>query len=382
MADKTIRDPRTGMVLLAKEFTQPLFGMRAQPCLPNVLPAASWRAPITPCECGGDSASITFYDCSGNTIASGAQIALCSDLPAYRDCNGDLLPSDAQLAQCSEVPSYLDCSGNPLESGAQVAQCSDLVTYSVESTTDAIVVASGTVDGTTTYEVTVQLSTAAGNALTLNSDGLMVTIPETGSYVLKSCAGEDLASGTKVAQCDEVPAQGYATYTLNEGGVLSRVEPGLMAADADVFATAELQFQNSDGALLFTVDVAAMLNQLATTVINRVLNVAKDPLMLTVTENTTLTIEQIIAEGYSGLIVLVDSASAVVLTIPNVAPGKSFAIMQIGTGSVSFAGDGTTITVNAPSDTTGLPRTQYSAMTLLCTGADTWIAMGDMGASA
>lgn len=281
--------------------------------------------------------------------------------------------------------SYLDCDGHDLPSGSRVAQCSDLIDYIVASADVSTVVATTSASGATTYNIKVGLSHASNNALVLKSDGLYVApaaAPE--AYVLNSCADEALPAGTKVAQCDEVPAQGYATYTLNGGGGLSRVEPGLMAAvavDADVFATAELQFQNSDGVLLFTVDVAAMLNQLATTVINRVRNVAKDPLMLTVTENTTLTIEQITAAGYSGLIVLVDSASAVVLTIPNVAPGKSFAIMQIGTGSVSFAGDGTTLTVNAPSDTTCLPRTQYSAMTLLCTGADTWIAMGDMGAA-
>lgn len=216
MADKTIRDPRTGMVLLAKEFTQPLFGMRAQPCLPNVLPAASWRAPITPCECGGDSASITFYDCSGNVIASGAQIALCSDLPAYRDCNGDLLSSDAQLAQCSDVPSYLDCNGNPLESGAQVAQCSDLIDYIVTNANASVAVTETETATATTFKVKAAISAYTGNALQLKTDGLYVPpAVASESYSLKDCAGEDLPSGSKVAACDMIAVSMELAYELN-----------------------------------------------------------------------------------------------------------------------------------------------------------------------
>lgn len=115
------------------------------------------------------------------------------------------------------------------------------------------------------------------------------------------------------------------------------------------------------------------------------------PLILTVTGDTTLSLEQIAAAGYSGLIVVVNSATDVILTITSgSATGVSFAVCPIGAGSVSFVGDYDTYSwaLQVPSGLVAKPRATYSMITMLClaSGADNtaspgteiWVAMGDL----
>ena len=86
--------------------------------------------------------------------------------------------------------------------------------------------------------------------------------------------------------------------------------------------------------------------------------------------------------GDTGKLVTFDNVSPIAVTVPTnasvaYATGTQINIAQIGAGQVTIAGD-TGVTVNA---TPGLKlRAQYSGATLVKTGTDTWLLLGDLSA--
>lgn len=115
------------------------------------------------------------------------------------------------------------------------------------------------------------------------------------------------------------------------------------------------------------------------------------PLMLTVTADTTLSLEQIKAAGYSGLVVVVKAAGAVQITVPvGCDSGVSFAVCPTGQGPVTFAGGdaSVTFTMNTPTGLIAQPRGAYSMVTVMCLtsasdntdnpNTEEWVIMGDL----
>ena len=93
----------------------------------------------------------------------------------------------------------------------------------------------------------------------------------------------------------------------------------------------------------------------------------------------TRTTAYTLAATDDGIIVEVNSASSVTITVPtdsvSISLGAKITIIRVGTGAVNVVGD-TGVTVNA---TPGLNlRAQWSAATLLKRGANTWLLMGDL----
>lgn len=84
-----------------------------------------------------------------------------------------------------------------------------------------------------------------------------------------------------------------------------------------------------------------------------------------------------IAASDAGKLVTVNSATAVNVTVPSglsLSAGQRVDIVQLGAGQVTLVGSGTTI--NA---TPGLKfRAQYSAVTIICLSANTYLAVGDL----
>ena len=80
-----------------------------------------------------------------------------------------------------------------------------------------------------------------------------------------------------------------------------------------------------------------------------------------------------------GKIITVNSSSAVNITINSsllLSAGERIDVIQTGTGQLTFVASATTVT-GTPSLKT---RAQYSAATVLCTGTDTYIVIGDLAA--
>lgn len=81
----------------------------------------------------------------------------------------------------------------------------------------------------------------------------------------------------------------------------------------------------------------------------------------------------------AGKIVTLSSGSATTVTINgslDLSAGQRIDFAQLGAGQVTFSASGATV-----NGTPGLKtRTQYSAATLICTAADTYLLVGDLAA--
>jgi hypothetical protein len=81
----------------------------------------------------------------------------------------------------------------------------------------------------------------------------------------------------------------------------------------------------------------------------------------------------------AGELIVIDSSSNRDVTVNgslDLATGQRIDIARLGTGTVTVVADGAT--VNA---TPGLKlRARYSAATLICTGTDTYLLVGDLSA--
>jgi hypothetical protein len=82
----------------------------------------------------------------------------------------------------------------------------------------------------------------------------------------------------------------------------------------------------------------------------------------------------------TGKLITVDSATGVDVTVDgslDLSVGERIDLLQIGAGQVTVVASSTTVT--------GTPslklRTQWSAATLLCTGTDTYVLVGDLATS-
>jgi beta-lactamase superfamily II metal-dependent hydrolase len=87
--------------------------------------------------------------------------------------------------------------------------------------------------------------------------------------------------------------------------------------------------------------------------------------------------------GDAGDLVTLNNASAITLTIPTnatvaFATGTQITIAQLGAGQVTVAG-AVGVTISAADNFTKL-RSQYSAATLIKTGTNSWILIGDITA--
>jgi hypothetical protein len=87
--------------------------------------------------------------------------------------------------------------------------------------------------------------------------------------------------------------------------------------------------------------------------------------------------------GDAGDLVTLSNAAAITLTVPTnasvaFATGTQITIIQTGAGQVTVAG-AVGVTVSASDSATKL-RTQYSAATLIKTGTDSWVLIGDIAA--
>lgn len=86
----------------------------------------------------------------------------------------------------------------------------------------------------------------------------------------------------------------------------------------------------------------------------------------------------------NGRLVTLDNGSAITVTIPlnssvAFATGAIVNIQQIGAGQVTVQGaSGVTVTSTGATSTTPKTRAQYSAISLLKTGTDSWTAIGDI----
>lgn len=85
--------------------------------------------------------------------------------------------------------------------------------------------------------------------------------------------------------------------------------------------------------------------------------------------------------GDSGALVTVSNAAAAVVTVPaesttNYAVGTRIDLARLGAGTVTVAGD-VGVTVRSADSKLGL-RVQYSSASLVKTGADTWLLVGDL----
>jgi hypothetical protein len=87
--------------------------------------------------------------------------------------------------------------------------------------------------------------------------------------------------------------------------------------------------------------------------------------------------------GDAGDLVTLTNAGAITLTVPTnasvaFANGTQVTIIQTGAGQVTVAG-ASGVTISASDSATKL-RTQYSAATLIKTGTDSWVLIGDIAA--
>jgi hypothetical protein len=93
---------------------------------------------------------------------------------------------------------------------------------------------------------------------------------------------------------------------------------------------------------------------------------------------TTYTL--VLADAANKLVTL-SNASAITLTVPPsiFSTGNQINIQQIGAGQVTLAqGAGVTITSTGATASAPKCRAQYSALTIICTGTDTFTVIGDI----
>lgn len=85
--------------------------------------------------------------------------------------------------------------------------------------------------------------------------------------------------------------------------------------------------------------------------------------------------------GDLGKIVTLSNASAITLTVPPsvFSTGNIINVQQIGVGQVTLSqGSGVTITSTGATSTAPKTRARYSALSIICTGTDTFTVIGDI----
>jgi RAB protein geranylgeranyltransferase component A len=105
---------------------------------------------------------------------------------------------------------------------------------------------------------------------------------------------------------------------------------------------------------------------------------ASAALILNAQTGTTYTL---VAADAENKLVTSDNASAVTITVPPsvFTVGQQINVASIGAGLTSFAeGSGVTITSTGATAEAPVLRAQYSAGTVICTAADTFLIVGDL----
>jgi hypothetical protein len=117
--------------------------------------------------------------------------------------------------------------------------------------------------------------------------------------------------------------------------------------------------------------------------VSEALNAFEAGLNETIPLNNQIGTTYTLVAGDAGDLVTLTNASAITLTVPTnasvaFANGTQITITQSGSGKVTVVGD-TGVTVNAADGYLSL-RTQWSAGTLIKTGTNSWILIGDTSA--
>jgi hypothetical protein len=94
------------------------------------------------------------------------------------------------------------------------------------------------------------------------------------------------------------------------------------------------------------------------------------------TIGTTRTAAYTLVQANSGELIPVNSASAVVITVPVLVAGTSIELFRQGAGAVTLTASGVTFTV--PTGATAAPRVQGSTMSLLWLTTTTVLVSGDL----
>ena len=115
--------------------------------------------------------------------------------------------------------------------------------------------------------------------------------------------------------------------------------------------------------------------------VSEALNAFEAGLNETIPLNTQTGTTYTLVAGDAGDLVTLNNASAITLTVPlnssvAFATGTQITIAQLGAGQVTVAG-AVGVTVSASDSSTKL-RTQYSAATIIKTGTNSWILIGDI----
>lgn len=340
---------------------------------------------------------------------------------------------------------YKDCDGVDLPEEAQLVQCSDILSYALAALNNGAQVSTVTAGNSVTFKVGAKVDVDETNFLSLSTAGLLVNLlgcdglPLSPTDKLALCdatitRGEldyEISSGTTNPELNE--ATGLATtdgphfswavlrfYNDSDDEVFFiDITDALNTIDfaVDVSAEADNAVQMlADGIYVPTVspdggdtvssadnainvdrtgtDVALSLSVSAEADNAIIINSdgvyapvqRNTPLYLEVTGDTTLTEAFIAADGYSGLVVSVNSATDVTLTVPtNIEAGRSFAIRRGGAGQINIGSDGVyTQIVNVADGFEATPRAQYSWVTMFCTAQgsgtsnSTWDMIGDL----
>jgi hypothetical protein len=117
--------------------------------------------------------------------------------------------------------------------------------------------------------------------------------------------------------------------------------------------------------------------------VSEALNAFEAGLNETIPLNTQTGTTYTLVAGDAGDLVTLNNAAAITLTVPlnssvAFATGTQITIAQLGAGQVTVAG-AVGVTVSAADSATKL-RTQYSAATIIKTGTNSWILIGDITA--
>jgi hypothetical protein len=115
--------------------------------------------------------------------------------------------------------------------------------------------------------------------------------------------------------------------------------------------------------------------------VSEALNAFEAGLNETIPLNTQTGTTYTLVAGDAGDLVTLNNASGITLTVPlnssvAFATGTQITIAQLGAGQVTVAG-AVGVTVSASDSSTKL-RTQYSAATIIKTGTNSWILIGDI----
>lgn len=245
----------------------------------------------------------------------------------------------------------------------------------INSSTTTIVVATGTgsalMGGVTLAAGNVDSFALALDVDTINEEIVWVTEVNSDTLtVVRAQAGTTGISHTAGATVQHVLTGDDATFfTTGVATANAAIPKALVTAKGDIVgATASGVPDNlavgSNGQYLVADSTTSMGIKWST--------LGTPALVLNAQTGTTYTL---VAADVNKLVTL-SNASAITVTIPNgvFTTGQEINIQQIGAGQVTIANDGTT-------SFTGIGtklRVQYSAVTVICTGTNTFTVVGDL----